>query len=116
MTKNLNAATAIVAIAAANPEGFTVDARTLEPIRHGYAVALADTQNSFNEEGAARVAAYIADHAEANAVGGWYDAESGRFYYDATTIYNNRTEAIEAGRKNGQIAIFDLDKLEEIRL
>ena len=37
----------VAAIAALNPEGFTVNAANLQPVTSGYAVALNCTQNSF---------------------------------------------------------------------
>ena len=126
MKKNLVIAK-VAAIAALNPSGFTVDAATLQPVTAGYAVAMKQTQNSFGTEGLAKVANTIeeiqADAAKIGlnidgrlAFGGWYDSESGLYYYDATVIYQDREKAIEAGRANEQIAIFDLSNLEEIRL
>ena len=122
MKKNL-VISSVAAIAALNPEGFTVNAATLQPVTSGYAVALKRTQNSFGAEGLAKVANVIEElQASGNlngrilAFGGWYDSESGLFYYDATVIYQDREKAIEAGRANEQIAIFDLSNLEEIRL
>ena len=122
MKKNL-VLSSVAAIAAINPDGFTVDAATLQPVTSGYAVALKRTQNSFGAEGLAKVANVIEElQASGNlngrilAFGGWYDSESGLFYYDATVIYQDREKAIEAGRANEQIAIFDLSNLEEIRL
>ena len=122
MKKNL-VISSVAAIAALNPEGFTVNAATLQPVTSGYAVALKKTQNSFGAEGLAKVANVIEElQASGNlngrilAFGGWYDSESGLFYYDATVIYQDREKAIEAGRANEQIAIFDLSNLEEIRL
>ena len=116
MKKNL-VISSVAAIAAINPEGFTVNVTT------GYAVALKRTQNSFGAEGLAKVANVIEElQASGNlngrtfAFGGWYDSESGLYYYDATVIFADRAEAIEAGRANEQIAIFDLANLEEIRL
>ena len=122
MKKNL-VLSSVAAIAAINPDGFTVNAATLQPVTSGYAVALKRTQNSFGAEGLAKVANVI-DELQASgnlngrilAFGGWYDSESGLFYYDATVIYQDREKAIEAGRANEQIAIFDLSNLEEIRL
>lgn len=111
-----NTAAIIAAIAAANPAGFTVNAQTFEPITSGYAVAVLDTQNSFNAEGAARVMEYVSNHPEVNAVGGWYNSENGRFYYDATIVVNDLATAVELGKANQQIAIFNLNTLEEIRL
>lgn len=121
MKKNL--VTSVAAIAALNPEGFTVNAANLQPVTTGYAVALKKTQNSFGAEGLAKVANVI-DELQASgnlngrtlAFGGWYDSESGLYYYDATVIFKDRDEAIEAGRANEQLAIFDLANLEEIRL
>ena len=122
MKKNLVIAK-VAAIAALNPSGFTVDAATLQPVTAGYAVAMKQTQNSFGTEGLAKVANTIEElQASGNlngrilAFGGWYDSESGLFYYDATVIYQDREKAIEAGRANEQIAIFDLSNLGEIRL
>lgn len=122
MKKNL-IISALAAIAAQNPEGYTVNAATLQPMTSGYAVALAVTQDSFGAEGLAKVVDVIAkmqNQGEASrfdglAFGGWYDSKSGRYYYDATVIVKDRTEALELARVNGQLAIFDLDNLEEIR-
>lgn len=122
MKKNL-VISSVAAIAALNPEGFTVNAANLQPVTTGYAVALKKTQNSFGAEGLAKVANVI-DELQASgnlngrtlAFGGWYDSESGLYYYDATVIFEDRAKAIEAGRANEQLAIFDLANLEEIRL
>ena len=122
MKKNV-VISSVAAIAAMSPEGFTVDAANLQPVTTGFAVALKRTQNSFGAEGLAKVANVIEElQASGNlngrilAFGGWYDSESGSYYYDATVIFENLAEAIEAGRANEQIAIFDLANLEEIRL
>lgn len=107
---------ALLAIAAANKNGFTVNAANLEPITTGYAVAVADTQNSFGYEGLANVVKYVSDHPEINAFGGWYNSENNMYYFDATVIVNDLKTAIELGRVNKQIAIFDLANLKEIIL
>ncbi len=122
MKKNL-VISSVAAIAVMSPEGFTVNAANLQPVTTGFAVAMKQTQNSFGAEGLAKVANVIEElQASGNldgrtlAFGGWYDSESGLYYYDATVIFQDRAEAIEAGRANDQIAIFDLANLEEIRL
>ena len=122
MKKNL-VISSVAAFAALNPEGFTVNAATLQPVTTGYAVALKKTQNSFGVEGLAKVANVIEElknsgnlNGRTLAYGGWSDSESGLYYYDATVIFQDKEEAIEAGRANEQIAIFDLANLEEIRL
>ena len=107
---------ALTTIAALNPEGFTVDAKTMQPVTRGFAVAVADTQNSFGPEGLAKVVEYVSAHSGVNAFGGWYDSESGLYYYDATIIVHDLLKAIDLARANDQIAIFDLTRLEEIRL
>lgn len=107
---------ALLAIAAANKNGFTVNAANLEPVTTGYAVAVADTQNSFGYEGLANVVKYVSDHPEINAFGGWYNSENNMYYFDATVIVNDLKTAIELGRVNKQIAIFDLANLKEIIL
>lgn len=123
MKKNL-VISAIAAIAAQNPKGYTVDAATLQPITSGHAVALAVTQDSFGADGLAKVVDVIikmqnqgeASRFDGLAFGGWYDRKSGRYHYDATVIVKDRTEALELARVNGQKAIYDLDNLDEIRL
>jgi fructokinase len=107
---------ALAAIAMANKDGFTVNAANLQPVKSGYAVAVAYTQNSFGFSGLANVVKYVSEHPEINAFGGWYNSENNMYYIDATVIVNNLDEAKELGRINKQIAIFDLANLKEIRL
>ena len=107
---------ALATIAMNNKEGFTVNASNLQPVTTGYAVAVSDTQNSFGFEGLANVVKYVQDHPEINAFGGWYNTENNMYYFDATVIVDDLAAAKELGRLNKQIAIFDLENLEEIRL
>lgn len=58
MKKNL-VISSVAAIAALNPEGFTVNAANLQPVTTGFAVALKRTQNSFGNEGLEKVASVI---------------------------------------------------------
>ncbi len=104
---------ALAAIAMANKEGFTVNAANLQPVTSGYAVAVADTQNFFGLEGLANVVKYVSEHPEINAFGGWYNSKSGQYYYDATIIVHDLSEAIELARVNKQLAFFCLDTLTE---
>lgn len=104
------------AVAANNKEGYTVDAATLQPITKGYAVAVAATQNNFGPEGLARVIEYARTHKDVNAFGGWYNEENGLYYYDAVIIADSLADALELGKSNAQIAIFDLQNCKEIRL
>lgn len=99
---------ALATIAMNNKEGFTVNAATLQPVTKGYAVAVADTQNSFGLEGLANVFKYVSKHPEINAFGGWYNSKNNMFYFDATVIVDDLATALELGRINKQLAIFDL--------
>lgn len=103
-------------IASMNPDGFTVDKKTFEPITSGYSVAVAGTQNSFNNAGCARVVSYANNHKEINALGGWLNTENGFYYYDAVIVCNDLSEALTLAKANNQIAIFDLNNMQEIRL
>lgn len=114
--KTNNLISALAAIAAQNPSGFTVDAQTLQPITAGYVVAVADTQNSFGDEGLKRVVDFVNRTSDVNAFGGWLDEATGFFYFDAVVVVNELHEAFELARKNKQIAFFDLANLQEIRL
>ena len=107
---------ALATIAMNNKEGFTVNAATLQPVTSGYAVAVADTQNSYGISGLANVVRYVSEHPEVNAVGGWYNRDNDLYYFDATIVVNDLKLAMDLGRANKQIAIFDLANLEEIRL
>lgn len=100
---------ALTTIAVNNADGYTVNAKTLRPIKSGYAVAVAATQNSFGPEGLAKVVQYVQEHPEIEAFGGWYNGENKQYYYDATIIVATKAEAIELARINKQIAFFCLD-------
>ncbi len=114
--KQTSVLVALASIALNNKEGFTVDAATLQPIKKGFAVAVADTQDSFGLEGLANVVKYVSEHPEITAFGGWYNSENNMFYFDATLIVNDLEAAKELGRINKQIAIFDLAKGKPIDL
>lgn len=105
----------IEAIAAMNASGFTISANDLSAIECGYAVSIAETQNSFGTEGIARVLQAI-EAGKANAIGGWYDSQSGLYYYDAVCVYSDKQSAEYAAIENDQIAYFDLNNCKEIRL
>lgn len=105
----------IAAIAAMNASGFTINAENLQPVTSGYAVAIRETQNSFGESGIRKVLDAV-NSGNANAIGGWYDEQSGLYYYDATMVVQDKEQAIRLGLENDQLAIFDLNRMQEIRL
>ena len=77
---------ALATIALNNKDGYTVNAENLQPVTTGYAVAVANTQNSFGFDGLANVVEYVSNHPEVNAFGGWYNSENNMYYFDATVI------------------------------
>jgi hypothetical protein len=92
--------------------GFTYHLRNKEMVTSGIIVAYAETQDAFGLRGFVR--AFVHASLYDGVLGGW--EYEGRFYFDSCRVFADREKAIEFGRKNGQIAIFDLDNLEEIRL
>lgn len=108
--------TEILKLARANKEGFTVYLLDLTPVRNGIVVAYAETQNSYNLEGLKKCVEHAKQHN--GVIGGWFDTESKKYYFDSVKIFedNQLKQAIEFGKQNRQIAIFDLTNLKEIRL
>ena len=96
-----------------HPQGFTVDLQG-NHITTGFAVARLETQNSHGEQGAARVLAYATEN---NCyIGGWLDTETNKYYFDAVDVYTSESQAIAIAIKREQIAVYDLEEDEEIRL
>ena len=114
--KQAKVVAALAAIAMANKAGFTVSAADLQPVTKGYAVAVVETQNSFGLEGLANVVQYVSEHPNINAFGGWYNDDNNHFYFDATIIVDDLETAMDFGRYNKQIAIFDLANQKPIKL
>ena len=107
---------ALQTIAVNNPAGYSVDVNTLQPIKEGFAVSVAETQNSFGSSGLAKVIVYVSRHPEINAFGGWYNKENNQFYFDATIICKDRETAVKIAKENKQLAIYDLNTGTEIDL
>lgn len=103
----------LLVIATSNPNGYTVDAETLQPLTAGYVVAVKGTQNSFGPAGLRRVVEYQRTHKEITAFGGWLDNKSGLYYFDACVIVPTIDEAIALAKANEQIAFFCLDNFTE---
>jgi fructokinase len=105
---------AIQKVAKENPEGFTVKIPTLEWVTDGYVAAYSETQNCFGNKGLRKVLEHAEKHDKI--VGGWLNEDNQQFYFDSSKVFNSMKEAIEFGRKNKQISIFDLNTFTEIRL
>ncbi len=106
----------ILKVAKANQAGFTIEVETLKHVTEGIVVAYLETQNSFETEGLKRCLSHALKHD--GYLGGWLNEDNGKFYFDSVKIFpvTQLKEAIEFGRKNKQISIFDLTNLREIRL
>lgn len=110
---NTNVCSVLSAIATSNPEGFTVNAHTLQLVTSGYVVAVKGTQNSFGPAGLRRVVEYQRTNKECTAFGGWLDNKTGFYYYDACIIVSSKSEAMALAKANEQIAFFCLDNFKE---
>jgi hypothetical protein len=98
------------------PDGFTIDIRTMEAPTEGIAVAYAATQGCHSREGLVAVVKHALAHD--GYVGGWYDSQSGLYYFDSTRLFpeDQRDEALQFAQENGQLAVYVLSTGEEIRL
>lgn len=106
---------AVAAFASANPNGFTFNIDKMSAQTHGFAVARAETQNSFGEEGLEKAITFALENG-VQCVGGWYDSESGLYYFDATEILESEEEARTTAEENAQLAFFNIDECKEIRI
>lgn len=99
-----------------NPQGFTLNIETMKAVKFGIVAAYRETQNSFGRDSLEKVIEHALKHDKV--VGGWLDETDNRYYFDSCKVFNNRQidEALQFGRENEQIAIFDLTNLNEIRL
>lgn len=96
----------ILEISKANPDGFTINLKTMSHVRSGYAVAYIATQNSFGTEGLETVINHAKDHD--NIVGGWKDEDD--YYFDSVMVVDDLEEALRLGKENLQKAICDLKR------
>jgi fructokinase len=97
-------------LAAANAKtGFTVRLVDGTPVTSGISVAYAATQDQHGDAGLR----FCIDHATgtdgSGCVGGWFHHDSGRYYFDSVRIFTDRAQAMAWGRKQAQIAVFDID-------
>ena len=107
-----------------NPDGFTIDPVTMEPVSSGFVVApLKEAEiivgDTLPEE---VMLGYIEDNKDiARAVnkpvylGGWFDEDSQQYFLDNTLIVPTAEEALYIAEAADQLAIFNLNNFEEIR-
>lgn len=104
-------AAVVQAIAQQNPNGVSIDlekGRILEG--PGYCVAYDATQNQFGHAGCVFVMNHAAGPGGSNIVGAWFNPGNNNYYFDSVKKYTTREAAVEAAKKEQQIAIYDLQR------
>jgi hypothetical protein len=118
-------ATSLVAMAEQNPMGFTMDANGIEVTKYytRYVVGLKMTKESHNLEGAehcVEVMDFILDEElypmQDVGFGGWLDTDTNTYHFDVVTFCVDLETALMLAVRNEQLAIFDLETKQEIRL
>lgn len=107
-----------------NPDGFTINSETYEPVSGGFVVApLKEAEIIVGENLPEEVLLdYLEDNKDiARAIGqpvylgGWFDSESNQYFLDNTLIVPTVEDALYIAEAAEQLAIFDLNNFEEIR-
>ena len=107
-----------------NPDGFTINSETYEPVSGGFVMApLKEAEIIVGENLPEEVLIdYLEDNKDiARAIGkpvylgGWFDKDSNQYFLDNTLIVPTVEEALYIAEAAEQLAIFDLNNFEEIR-
>ena len=87
------------------PDGFTLDLNTMRQPTEGIIVSYKATQNSFDRSSLPAVIKHA--HAHNNLVGGWYNPENGRYYFDSNRAFpeDSLTAALAFARENEQYSV-----------
>ena len=104
----------LLKVAKSNPDGFTVSIPSLTFVSKGIVCAYEATQGSFGKKGLKTCIEHTETHN--NVIGGWLEVEAKRYYFDSCHVFDNLQDAIDFGKANNQIAVYDLNTLSEIRL
>lgn len=91
-----------------NPDGFTLDIRSMSVPKEGIAVSYAATQGSHSREKLDFVVRHALQHD--GYVGGWLNTENGLYYFDSTRLFpeDKLADALKFGKDNGQTSAFIL--------
>ena len=108
----------------ANPDGFTLSLGEGEPAVSGYVVApekTTETVLTVDELTVDKLEGFLAQHSDLFAlpgahIGGWHDAETGRFVLDVSFPVESVHDAVRLGVLGDQDAIWDVENEAEIRL
>ena len=99
---------AVWSFSQANPDGFTLDIRSMSVPKEGIAVSYAATQGSHSREKLDFVVRHALQHD--GYVGGWMNTENGLYYFDSTRLFpeDKLADALKFGKDNGQTSAFIL--------
>jgi len=92
------------------PDGFTIDLNTMRQPTEGLIVSYKETQNSFDRKSIPAVIKHARAHQ--NLVGGWYNPENGRFYFDSNRAFpeDSLAAAVQFARDNDQHTVYVASK------
>ncbi|MBQ6769453.1 MAG: nucleoside hydrolase [Bacteroidales bacterium] len=92
------------------PDGFTLDLNTMRQPTEGLIVSYKATQNSFERKSLPAVIKHARTHQ--NLVGGWYNPENGRYYFDSNRLFpeDSLAAAVQFARDNGQHTVYVASK------
>ena len=99
-----------------HPDGFTLDIKTMTQPTEGICAAYEFTQSSHSRSDLEAIVTHATSHG--GFVGGWLDTSDSLYYFDSVRIFpdDSLQAAINFGKANHQIAIFNLSTGKEIRL
>ena len=92
------------------PDGFTLDLNTMRQPTEGLVVSYKATQNSFDRKSLPAVIKHARTHN--NLVGGWYNPENGRYYFDSNRLFpeDSLAAAVAFARENEQHTVYVTSK------
>ena len=92
------------------PDGFTLDLNTMRQPTEGIYVSYKATQNSFDRKSLPAVIKHARAHQ--NLVGGWYNAEEDKYYFDSNRKFpeDSLAAAVAFARENDQHTVYVASK------
>jgi hypothetical protein len=103
-----------------NKEGFTYKLTTLKPIKKnvGYCVGITNLKGIYLKPLIKQILTTTKSFKQIEKnlfIGGWFNKENKTFYLDLTLILKDKNTAIKTAKIFNQLAIFNLNKFEEIK-
>ena len=92
------------------PDGFTLDLNTMRQPTEGLIVSYKETQNSFDRKSLPAVIRHARTHQ--NLVGGWYNPQDGKYYFDSNRSFpeDSLAAAVAFARENEQHTVYVTSK------